>query len=126
MRLAVCIGVPGKDVRQLKTWSLCRCRVRVRGNRHGELPQCRQFRGLRKPQDIQWTLGVFQPFLGDVQIPSRRLEAAMPHQGLNGGKIDSRFEQVRGKAVTQGVDSMPMDDTGTFLELVIDTRRGPP
>jgi hypothetical protein len=71
-------------------------------------------------------LGVFQPFLGDVQIPNRRLEAAMPHQGLNGGKIDFGFEQVRGETVAQGVDAMPMDDAGTFLELVIDTRRGSP
>ena len=40
---------------------------------------------------------------GEMQIDRRLLQVAMPEQHLNGAQVGTGFEQMRGKAVAQGV-----------------------
>jgi len=41
--------------------------------------------------------------MGEVQVDRRLFQIAMPQQHLDGAQVGPGFEQMRGKAMTQGV-----------------------
>ncbi len=65
-----------------------------------------------------------QVFLGHMEVLERGIQAALAHQDLNGGQVDSRFEQVRRKAVPERVNTVTVGDAGSLLEAIKGSRRG--
>ena len=77
------------------------CRIRaVRMRTHGLAA-----RGIGPLQQIERRGGAGQVLLREVEVARRGGEIAVSQQALNGVHVLPRFEQVRGKGVTQSVDT---------------------
>ena len=79
--------------------------------------------GVRPLQQIERRGGARQVFLREVKVARRGGEIAVPQQALNGVHIHTAFEQVRGKRVTQSVDTTLFGDAGALLGGIEDALR---
>ena len=75
------------------------------GNPGEPLPQ---FRGAGDGQLIQGVGDGLQVPARQVKVDDRVLDIGMSQQNLDGTQVDARFQQVRGKAVPQGVHLLLM------------------
>jgi hypothetical protein len=57
---------------------------------------------------------------GDAEIPGGGIERPMPQQPLDRPDIDARFEQVRRKALPQGLDAVAVRDACGPLRVIVD------
>jgi len=94
-----------EDIRDLQPWT---------GHRCGRLCQlwCFDLRPLprRRRQEIERALDLGDHPGGDPCIAGRHIQLAVPEHGLDDADIDVVLQQVRGEAMTQGMQGHPLGD----------------
>jgi hypothetical protein len=99
MGALVPIAVLPENISQFQMRGSCPRRTRWCDGGHAELPP--EVFGLWRSEQVQGASHGSQVFLGYMQIFHGGRQVGMPHEALNGGQINSRFQQVRSERMAQ-------------------------
>lgn len=117
---AIRFTVEAKDIRHFPSWPSARrladvghgCRLRERIGR--------SVHWWRVAQKLQRTFGGHQFMAAQLQVARGGLDIFVAHQDLDGAQIFARFQEVRRKAMAQGMHAALLADAGFAFGLPID------
>ena len=81
-------------------------------------------RGLVTAQQIERTVHLGQVLPADVERAGRGIDGAMAEQELDGAQVHPGFQEMRSKAVPQGMDAFAVGDASSALGAVVELLRG--
>ena len=118
MGVAESLAVEAEDIRHFpsrpfKTRRFCRPMAMGRGHERFLLKPL----GVRNHQQIQRALGRPQLLARDLEVAHGREDTAMPHEDLDGTRVDAGLQQVRGEGVAKRMDAAVFVDFGPLFGL---------
>ena len=81
-------------------------------------------RSITKAQQIERTVPLGQVLPGEVERACRGIDGAMTEQELDGAQVHPGFQEMRSKAVPQGMDAFAMGDTSGALGVGVELLGG--